>query len=159
MLTLTQAYEYYKQKGGELSYRDWRDICESFNEKAVDSMLEGKRIELFGNMGYLQVIRIPRNFNKPRVNWKASYELRDKLLEEGKKLYDDETGEGEKWIVYYTDDWYLRYYWSKKYCRVKGRSVYRFVPTRGKVGAKNKLADLMKDDELAYLKFAKSSDV
>lgn len=154
-LTLTHAYEYYTEKGGTLDYKVWRKICETFNEKAVNAMLEGKRIDLPGRLGFLNVIRKERDFTKPRVNWGASRRIKKQLLAEGKELYDEKTGKGERWLVYYTDDFYCRFRWSKKHCKVRNKSVYKFVPTRGKVGAKNKLADLLQTDELAYTRFEK----
>lgn len=159
MLTLTHAFEYYKEQGGTLSYEQYREIAEEFNKMAVEELLKGHRIRLPARLGYIQIIRIHRSFKRPLVDWKASYDLKAKLEAEGKKLYDKETGKGEKWIVYFTDDYYFRYYWSKKNCKVRNKSVYRFVPTRGKVGAKDKLTALLKSDETAEFNFSDASDV
>lgn len=156
MKTLVDIAQMYS---GPLTEEEFKKVCRVFNKKAVDALLEGKRIDLPHRLGYFQIIRIPRNFKKPRVNWGASNKLKQQLLDEGKELYDDSTGKGEKWIVYYTDDFYCRYYWSKKHCKVRNKSVYKFVPTRGKVGAKQKLIDLLKRDELAYLSFMEVSRV
>ena len=159
MHTLKQAYDLYTADGGTLPYRKFRDVCELFNKKAVKKLLEGKRIFMKNRLGYLQIIRIPRNYNRPRVNWGESYKYRDELLAEGKKLYDKDSGEGHKWLVYYTDDFFVRFHWSKKNCSVKNKTFYRFDPTRGKVGAKEQLAELLSNDDLAYLNFVESKYV
>ena len=66
-LTLTDAYKFYTSQGGKLSYKTFREICIEFNQQAVESLLEGRRIEMGSFMGFLQIVQIPRNFNKPRV--------------------------------------------------------------------------------------------
>ena len=70
-------------------------------------------------------------------------------------MYSKDSGKGIKWHVYYTDSFYCRYYWNKGKCRIPNKSAYRFTPTRGLKGNKEKLINLLKTDELAYLKFKK----
>ena len=72
-------------------------------------------------------------------------------------LYNKETDTGVKWHIYYTDKDYLRYFWGKGKCKVPNKSVYKFIPTRGLKGNKEKLSLLLKEDDLAYLKFKKSN--
>ena len=81
---------------------------------------------------------------------------KQELIDNNIKLYDKETGEGTKWQIYYTDDYYFKYYWNKGKCRVPNKSVYKFTATRGLKGNKEKLTKLLKSDDLAYLKFKKS---
>lgn len=157
-LTLKDAYEDYKDDGS-LSYSQFREICHRFNLLAVEALLEGKRINLKYRLGYLQIIRIEQSFKNPRINWPESLKLKKQLEEEGKQLYDKETGEGHKWFVYFNNDYYFRYYWSKKHCIVRNKSVYKFIPTRGKRGAKTKLVKLLKEDELAEINFMDSKYV
>ena len=40
-------------------------------------------------------------------------------------------------------------------CKIKNKSVYRFDATRGVKGNKEKLINLLKEDDLAYLNFKK----
>ena len=79
----------------------------------------------------------------------------NKLLKEGKDLYNSKTGKGENWYIYHTDPFYCKYYWRKGKCKIPNKSVYRFDATRGIKGNKEKLIYLLKNDELAYLKFKK----
>jgi hypothetical protein len=62
---------------------------------------------------------------------------------------------GCKWHIYHTDEFYCKYYWRKGKCKVPNKSVYRFDATRGIKGNKEKLINLLKEDDLAYLKFKK----
>ena len=78
------------------------------------------------------------------------------LVEQGKKLYSADTDSGEKWHIYHTDRFYCKFYWRKGKCSVPNKSVYRFDATRGIKGNKEKLINLLKTDELAYLKFKKN---
>ena len=77
------------------------------------------------------------------------------LLEEGQLLYSPKTGKGVKWHIYHTDEFYCKYYWRKGKCKIPNKSVYRFDATRGLKGNKEKLINLLKTDDLAYLKFKK----
>jgi transposase InsO family protein len=103
----------------------------------------------FGNrIGNLLIKKIRRNYKKPIVDWGESKKLKNQLLAEGKTLYEewfevdgvrvDEQTEGaklvhnggEKWLIYFSDPFYLRWAWVKKdICRVKNSSVYKFSPT------------------------------
>lgn len=131
-----------------------QQLCEEFNQKVMDKVIyEGRPFEMGSFLSAIQVVRIKRDYKKKVVNWKASNERKQKLLDEGKELYDDETGEGHKWLVYYTDPWYCRFYWTKWYCRVPNKSAYKFTPTRGKKGNKTKLKEFLREDELNYKTF------
>lgn len=151
-----EIYQFYKDSGGELPYKIWSDLCQEFNMAAMEEIvLQGGEFNLKHNLSTISIGRLKRNYKNQQINWGESYKLRDELLEQGKKLYDKETGEGHKWFVYFTSDWYCRFYWNKGKCRVPNKTVYRFVPTRGKMGNKTKLKELLRSDELAYLRFRK----
>ena len=152
-------YKHYKEQGGELSYKTWAAICQDYNQRAMDEIiLQGGVLNMGNNLSTLSIGRIPRNPANKQVDWKESYKLRDQLLEEGKKLYDKKTGEGHKWLVYFTNKFYCRFYWHKNKCKIPNKSVYQFKATRGKMGNKRKLKELLRGDELAYLRFRKLRD-
>ena len=71
------------------------------------------------------------------------------LLDNNEKLYDHVSELGKKWYIYYTDPFYCRYYWRKGKCSVPNKSVYRFDATRGIKGNKEKLINILKEDDLA----------
>ena len=130
--TLQDIYKEYTNTVSLIDKKIFRDICEEFNMARKE--------------------RDPRN---PKVDWGESNKYKQELLEQGKKLYNAETGEGVKWHIYYTDGYYCKFYWRKGKCRIPNKSVYRFDATRGIKGNKEKLINLLKTDDLAYLKFKK----
>ena len=121
----------------------------------LDIYKDGKEFNMGSNLSTLSIIRRERDPRSPRINWGESNKYKKELLEESKNLYDSKTGKGENWYIYYTDPFYCKYYWRKGKCVIKNKSVYRFDATRGVKGNKEKLINLLKEDDLAYLKFRK----
>lgn len=149
-----ELYKYYVHHGGILSYPIFSTLIQEFNTMVMDEIiLKGERFNMGHYLSTLSIGRLKRNFSNKQVNWHESNKLKRKLLSEGKKLYDADTGEGHKWLVYYTTDWYCRFYWNKGNCKVANKTVYRFTATRGEVGNKTKLKELLAEDDLAYLEF------
>lgn len=158
--TQTDVYDFYKEElQGELDWTKFREICDEFNQMVMDEIiLKGGEFNMGSHLSSLSILRIERNYKNKQVDWKASNEYKQELLDEGKELYDPETGEGHKWLIYYTDKWYCRFYWKKSKCKVPNQSVYKFKPTGGKKGNKTKLKQVLKSDDLAYTRFAKAED-
>ena len=121
----------------------------------MDYILEGREFNMGNNLSTLSIIRRDRDPRSPRIDWGESNKYKAELLQAGEALYDSITELGSKWYVYHTDEFYCKYYWKKGKCKIKNKSVYRFDPTRGIKGNKEKLITLLKEDDLAYLKFKK----
>lgn len=159
MYNLPDIYKFYRDTGGDQEYSVFSAVCQEFNQRIMDEVvLKGGKFDMGSYMSTISIIRIGRNFRKKRVNWKASLEYKQELLDQGKILYDPATGEGEKWFIYYTNDWYCRFYWYKFHAKIVNKTVYRFVASRGSSGNKDKLAALLSEDDLAYLRFEKVKD-
>jgi hypothetical protein len=155
----SDIYKHYVKEGGNLPYNVWSSICQEYNQRAMEEIiLQGEELNLGNNLSTVSIGRIRTNPKNPMINWKASYEVRDELLAEGKKLYDKETGEGHKWFVYHDEPWYFRFYWRKEKCTIPNKTVYQFRATRGKMGNKTKLKELLRSDDLAYLRFRKLNE-
>jgi hypothetical protein len=154
--TLEDIYEDFDMRSDlEIPKALFRSICSEYNQEIIESVLDGSIIDLGNNLSNISIARIKRNPSKPVIDWGESNKYREELLEEGYELYNTKTGKGKKWYIYYTDEEYCRFYWNKGKCRVPNKSVYKFVPTRGLKGNKEKLVELLKTDDLAYLKFKK----
>jgi hypothetical protein len=149
----TDMYRHYKKCGGKLSWELFRDLCYAFNLRAVEKLLEGQRIHMGYHLSYLQIVKAPTTYKRPRVDWPASNKRKEMLLAQGKTLYDKKTGKGEHWLVYMMQDEYYFYLWDKSFCQVKNHTVYKFKPSRGKVGAVGKLNKLLAEDPTASLNF------
>jgi len=154
--TIKEAYSFYKTTTEHpVDRKLFEDICKEFNIKLFDLVLDGYEFDMGSNMGTISIRRIERYPGKLTVDWGETNKLKRELVDQGVKLYDSTTGEGEKYQVYYTDKFYCKYHWTKSKCKVKNKTVYRFSPTRGKKGNKEKLVTLLHTDELAYLRFKK----
>ena len=160
MYNITDIYEYFDLTSElEISKLLFKDICSEFNIMVIDYILEGGKFNMGNNLSYISILRIERNNSKPAIDWGESNKYKRELLTEGKSLYNAETGKGEKWHIYYTDSEYCRYYWNKSGCKISNKSVYKFIPTRGLKGNKEKLTSLLKTDDLAYLRFKKHGNI
>ena len=154
--TLKDIYIDYKDEyNDDIDKPTYTDIVHQFNMMIMDYILEGKEFNMGNNLSTLSIIRRDRDPRSPRLDWGESNKYKKELLEEGQKLYNPETGEGVKWHIYHTDEFYCKYYWRKGKCKIPNKSVYRFDATRGVKGNKEKLISLLKQDDLAYLKFRK----
>tara|TARA_R110000737_G_C14449923_1_gene462988 strand:+ start:374 stop:850 length:477 start_codon:yes stop_codon:yes gene_type:complete len=154
--TLKDIYkDYIKESKSYVDKNIYSNIIQEFNIMIIDYILEGKEFNMGNNLSTLSIIKRDRDPRSPRLDWGESNKYKKELLDEGKSLYNSETGEGVKWHIYYTDEFYYRYYWRKGKCKIPNKSVYRFDATRGLKGNKERLIYLLKEDDLAYLKFKK----
>ena len=153
--TLTNIYDSYVVDNGPIDKTLFKNICSEFNIMIMDYILEGKEFNMGHNLSTMSIIRRDRDPRSPRIDWGESNKYKQELADIYETLYDPLTGKGTKWYIYYTDPFYCKYYWRKGKCIVPNKSVYRFDATRGLKGNKEKLINLLKEDELAYLKFKK----
>lgn len=158
---LTDIYEVYKDEvKNPVSWEDFQYLCEEFNKRVIDDIvLEGGVFNQGFYLSELSVLKIPRNFKRKQVDWKESNKRKKELLDEGKELWNSDTCTGHKWLVYYTDPWYCRFYWSKYSSSVPNRGKYQFIPTRGAKGNKTKLYNLLTSNPIAHTRFRKAQDV
>ena len=153
--TLTNIYNDYIKEYDHIDKLIFKNLCEEFNIIIMEYILEGKEFNMGNNLSTLSIVKHDRDPRSPRIDWGESNKYKKELLEEGQNLYNSDTGEGIKWYVYHTDKFYCKYYWRKGKCKIKNKSVYRFDATRGVKRNKEKLIRLLKEDDLAYLKFKK----
>jgi hypothetical protein len=160
VLTIKDIHkDYVKHVEDPIETRLFKQICEEFNMLIVDGILEGGEFSMGSNLSTISIRRIERNPSKPTIDWWESNRYKQELLAQGKELFDVSTGQGEKWFIYYTDPWYCKYHWQKSRCKISNKSAYRFTPTRGIKGNKEKLTKLLRDDDLAYLRFRKHGSI
>jgi hypothetical protein len=156
-LTSKHLYGFYVSRGGTLSWAVWSSILAKFNQAAMDAIIyEGKELDMGMGLSRLSVLRIDRNFALPRVDWPATKILKRELVAEGKELFSEENQDGAPYLVYFTDEWYCRFFWEKRNCKVKNVSAYRFDASRGLKGNKGKLIAHLKSDSLAHLIYDKA---
>lgn len=127
-----EMYNFYQkiEPKSKVPYWMFKEVIARFNKKASDAIIMGGMLNLGSNLGFIRIKKIKRNYEKFMPNWGASNKLKEQLIAEGKSIKGPTNPDGEPWIVYFTDAWYLRWNWVKKgVCRVKNQSVYEFKPT------------------------------
>ncbi len=151
---INEIYEVYcGMSDSPVPKKKFKEILLSFNESIMEHIINGGEFNMGFNLSMLSVLRAKVNPRLAKIDWKTSNELKKDLEEKGIPLYDKETGKGEKWFVYHTTKDYVKFYWAKGQCKVKNSIVYRFDPAGGKNSPKAKLKSLIKNDDLAYLRF------
>lgn len=156
--TLKDIYRHYVADGGTLAKSVYKNICSDFNIHAMNHIIyEAGVIDMGNYMSTISVMKLKRDFRNPSIDWKASNEYRKELEEKGEKLYDAETGEGTKWLIYHDEEWYCRFYWQRRSARFKNKKVYKFVATRGKRGNKTKLKKHLNESPLNIRKYRTSN--
>jgi hypothetical protein len=140
---------------GELSWEEYDEVVGLFNQLAMEEVIDGKRLYMGAFLSTIDVIRVKRNFNYPKVNWGKTNKYKKKLLEQGyteEDFYSKDNPDGIKYLIYHTDKYYFRFHWNKGNAKVINKTKYSFVPTRGKKGNKTKLKKKLKED-LAHLNY------
>lgn len=122
-----------------LSYKMFKSIISQFNKKAAQKILEGHTLWLGHKLGNIRIKKIERaNYSKPAIDWGETNKLKKQGIEKH---------------VYFTDNFYFRWFWEKARCQVTNKSVYRFRPSGGPNGNRRALVNLLKQDEFAMLNF------
>jgi hypothetical protein len=138
-----------------MSEGKFRDVLYRFNTTMRDRLVQdGDVINMKNYMGYLYIQKVQRNIagytskSSRMPNWPESKKYKQELIDEGIQVKDVDHPDGKNWLVYFDDDYYLRYSWNKKRgaCRVKNHNYYSFCPTNGTNGAKKQLTKANRDN-------------
>jgi len=152
--TSVDIFKNYKEQGGSLSRKEFQAITVDFNTMVMDQIIyKGRTFNMGERLSTLEIVKIERDYSNPRVNWKKSNELKQKIIDEGGTPRSQENPDGENWLVYYTDKWYCKFHWHKKKCVIQNKTAYRFTATRGDKGNKTKLKEHLRNDKLSHLNY------
>ena len=138
-----------KGKKELMTYRTFMKIIEKYNEKVIKALVEeGASIKLWNNLGYLYILKKPKEdmFAMGNIDWGTSNIYKQELIAAGETPKDKEHPEGKNWFQFHEDPDYLRVAWTKKYgtCKVPNNSVYAFYPTRSTRGITRSLTEANK---------------
>lgn len=135
-------YKAYKLKNPDtdITYPLYRTILEQFNIKIAEEILDGAHFNMGHRLGVISIKKIKRTPSNKVIDWNETNKM---WKEQGYK-------EG---FVYYTDDYYFRWNWEKRRAQIKNKSVYKFIPTGGKLGLKKKLVDRLKNNLFALTNY------
>lgn len=142
--TAIDMYNYYQRKNNDdVTYFMFKEVVSRFNKKISDAILMGETLSMKHHLGNIRIKKVKRSFgSKPPIDWFESRKQQAQGV--------------EKYLVYYTDPYWYRWYWEKKKCTVKNKTVYSFIPTvsnSSKDGNRNKLVKVLRSDPLAALRF------
>lgn len=98
-----------------MSYTKFRIIIEKYNKYASEAVIQGHRLSLGSNLGYLQAARVERSFEHMRCDIVATKKARK----------TDPTHPA----IYYTDEDYCFIHWQK-FFKITNETVYRFKPAK-----------------------------
>jgi len=133
-----------------IDYNTFKTILKQHNESMQDYLLKGYRFKLSYRLGYLEMRKVFRNFDRKRIDFGATRKKKARLLKEGVKqeeLRCSVSPEGTvEYIVYFKEDYYpvLSFISARV---IPNSSVYKFIPSGGQVGKgfKNKIQNTIKE--------------
>ena len=111
-------------------YNDFKKIIDSFCKKATEEIISGGVLYLGNRLGYIYIEKCKRI--NPSVDWGKSRKRKEELMLQGISPKNKNNPEGENWLIFYEDPFYLRWHWRKKRgsCRVHNHTAYAFSPSR-----------------------------
>lgn len=145
-----------------MSEADFKKVLYSFNSKVRDDLINNASvINMKSYLGYLYISRVDRNSgiidskSSRMPNWLESNKLKAKLISEGIQIKDKNHPDGKKWIVYFDDDYYLRFTWTKNRgaCRVHNHIYYSFQPSKGQGGSRKQLSNANRKNDFLSLTY------
>jgi hypothetical protein len=120
----------------DITYPLYRAILESFNTKLAERILDGDKFNMGHRLGNLYIKKIRRTPSSKVIDWN-----------ETRRMWEDQGF--KEGFVYYTDEYYYRWNWEKRKAQIKNKSVYKFIPTGGKLGIKRKLVERLRSNPFA----------
>lgn len=142
-----EMYVFFKQKfpKDKTPYWMFKEVLARYNKKASDAVIYGQVFRFGQHLGNLLIKKIRRNYEKAVVDWGESKRVKAELVASGLKPREAGSTEGNDWLIYHSDPWYLRWGWQKRsICKVTNQAVYKFIPTanRSKTAGDNSPAKL-----------------
>lgn len=114
--SLTHAYKFFKKKYKgkyDITLRQYRDICFTFNKLVAKDMLDGKIINLPFCLGKIFIFKYETNWNNPPIDFKATKE--------------------QKKVVYFlnrhSEGWGAKFKWNKQIRNIPNLLYYSFKAT------------------------------
>lgn len=138
-LSTKHFYEFYKEKyKDKVKYKVdnklFAKILNLYNKKLAKRILSGEAITLPYRLSVLRIKKCKMNYNNVKYDYHTY----------------NTTGMKVPHLNEHSKDYYVRWYWRKSTCIVKGKRFYSFRPSRENARA---LAKIIKSDKHAINKF------
>ncbi len=118
-----------------IPFRIYSYILKEYNKKISHRMLLGYSLDVGANVGQIVIKKIRRIFNvggkeaTKNIDFGETKKLRKRLLDSGVEIFSKDNPKGQKYLVYYTSDYFYWYYWNRGNCQIPNCFLYTFTPT------------------------------
>lgn len=122
-----------------VTYPLFKYVISQYNKKISQEILNGKEFYPGYRLGRIKIKKVERTcFTKPVPNWGETKKLKAQGIDK---------------IVFFTDNYYFRWFWEKSLCNIPNKIVYKFSPSAGSKGNRIALVNLLKTNEFAHLNY------
>jgi hypothetical protein len=128
-----------KRCESNVDYVTWLRVCKKFNQRILNSLLQGYIFKFpyrLGSLGIIQTKKVIKfhedgtlNTDHLGVDWDKTLILWRKLYPDCVKLKDYKQYKNKPMVYYtneHTDGRILKFHWKKKNTNIKNKSVYAF---------------------------------
>lgn len=121
-LTLKHSYDYYIKdikldSKYNITWKQYKQILKEFNTQIMSAIIDdGYIFKLPYRIGIIRIRKRQNNLNRLKLDF-STYNTSDQEIK-------------NKYLNDHTDNWYVRFYWAKRECIVKNKTIYSFIPTR-----------------------------
>jgi hypothetical protein len=113
--SLNNCYKHYKESGGTLDKKQYKEICYMFNKLLIEDIVDkGNTYTLPYRLGEICVYKNKMQYQKLKLDYKVW----------------KETGIVAYHLNEHSDGWYSMLEWRKKGCVLKNRNKFEFKLTR-----------------------------
>lgn len=147
-ITTKKMYRMYCEDnpGTTISYRQYKDIIIDCNKEITRLCLEGGAYNFGNHIGYLLVMKFEK-----KVSLNPDGTPKNLSIDHGATRKHKSAGGTS--IIYHPNGMKVRWVWTKQYCNIPNKSVWKLQLTDGPKGIKRKLAKHIKENPLAMNKY------
>ena len=134
-----------------LPMNEYVAVLKDYNKESISECIkEAYVFDLGHKLGKIKIIK--RKTKLKRVDWLASNKYKERLLKEGKQLWDKETKTGIKWIIYHNDPYSFQFRWLRHSRRYRCAYGWHMRFSKGPNGLTTTALRYFKENPLSTLK-------
>lgn len=132
-----------------ITYGEYYNLLYTLLNQMVEEVLAGEKLQT--PFGTFSILLKENEFKRKGVNYAASMKRKQEIIDAGGIPYSKETGEGEKYLQYFTKDHYFFISIGRNRRIQIGNIKYKFVPFRSFNYKKQRK---LKESNSIHLKYA-----
>lgn len=109
-------------------YYEFVKVTRLYNRACAKRVMQGDYI-IFPKVAKIHIDIVKRPKDKLAINWRESNIYKRYLINNDIQPKDYNNPDGEQWLIFFTDDTYLRWTWRKTYCKTANGAYYFFQTT------------------------------